>query len=318
MTGDIARGSALGKALDGYSAPALPEGFADRVLAATKDRPEPLPEPRKPAGGGGAARWRSARRVAVGLLAAGALGTAAAATGLLEDLGVELPSAGEVWSTITGQDPAPAAVAPAVQQPPALVPEVREPVVIEGPIDTPEELEEAFRRIDEFRGNRKETRRSNVDQRIDNTIERRREQGLPAPTPEQEARLKDRIEKFRERRDQRVEERLEGRRDEMREQIENGEEFTPRELIEGQRDIGSDTPVGDRLERLREMTPEQRREAIRRFRERRQERLLRRGTNEDTPIIDARETVEQDQTSPDESDVPADIEAPDTPAEPPE
>ena len=40
------------------------------------------------------------------------------------------------------------------------------PVRIEGPIDTPEELGEAFRRIDEVRSRRSELRRQQLDQRI--------------------------------------------------------------------------------------------------------------------------------------------------------
>jgi hypothetical protein len=39
----IVPGSPLARVLDGYRAPELPAGFADRVLAAAEARPAPLP-----------------------------------------------------------------------------------------------------------------------------------------------------------------------------------------------------------------------------------------------------------------------------------
>lgn len=265
----LAPDSPLARTLDSYEVPDLPEGFADRIVAKTQDRPGPLPQLRR-----GAGRWRTVQRLAVGTLAAGALVTAAAATGALDNLPITLPSAEKVWATITGQEDAAEPTGTATGSPsPALVPPTSDPVVIEGPIDTPEELEEAFRRVDRVRSNRQETRRSNVDDRIDGVIERRREQGLPAPTPEGEARLKERIEDFRERRDARIEEQLEGRRDEMRERIESGEELTREEFLREQRDGSRRPGRRDRIERLRELPPEERRQRLRQFRERRMQRL---------------------------------------------
>ncbi|MEM7667127.1 MAG: hypothetical protein AAF250_14825 [Pseudomonadota bacterium] len=265
----IAPDSPLASVLDSYDVPDLSDGFADRVLAKTKDRPEPLPPLRR-----GAGRWRTAQRLAVGTLAAGALVTAAAATGALDSLPITLPSAEKVWATITGQEDTSDPTATATGSPsPALVPQTSDPVVIEGPIDTPEELEEAFRRIDEVRGNRQETRRNRVDNRIDRAIERRREQGLPAPTPEQESRLRERIEEFRDRRDNRIDEHLEGRREDLRERVESGEELSREDFIRQQRGT-VDRPVRrERLERLRQLPPEERRERLRQFRERRMQRL---------------------------------------------
>lgn len=280
---------ALEQALKQDPVPALPAGFADRVVAATQGRADPLPQTRTSP----AKRWRSGRRLVVGAVAAGALASAAAATGLLEELPIELPSAEEVWSTITGQEAQnePAASAPSAAAPNSeaqLIPDSEAPVTIEGPIDTPEELEEAFRRIDERRGLRRDTRREAVDQRIDNAIDRRREQGLRAPTPQQEERLRGRIERFRDRTDERRETRIEERREELREEIENGGAISREDFIGRERRQGSDTPVADRLERLRELPPEERRARIRQWRERREERRLQRlerrnGQQSDSP-----------------------------------
>ncbi len=271
----ITADSPLGRALAADKAPDLPVGFADRVLTATKDRPSPLPETR--AGGGGVTRWRSARRLAVGAVIAGALATTAAATGLLGDLPISIPSAEKVWATITGQDESSEPAVPTKTNGPAeLLPEASAPPILEGPIDSPEELEEAFRRVDEVRGNRTNNRRDRVDQRIDNIIERRREQGLPAPTPEQEERLRERLDQSRERRDLRREDRLEQRREELRERVEAGEDLTREDFVREQREAVGQPGRRGRMERLRDLSPEERRERIRQFREQRQQRLERR------------------------------------------
>ena len=258
---------ALEKALRNDPVPDLPAGFADRIVAATEGRAEPLPQSR-PAP---KSRWRTSRRLVFGAVAAGALATTAAATGLLEELPIELPSAQEVWEAVTGQEPEPApAPAPVIETPTA--PEPEEAVTIEGPIDTPEELEEAFRRVDEARDNRRNTRRENADRQIDDAIVRRRAQGLPAPTPEQEARLRDRIERVRERSDERREARIEERREGLREDVEAGEAITREDFMQRQRGTGSDTPVADRIEELRQLPPAERRARIREWREERRQR----------------------------------------------
>ncbi len=281
---------ALEDALRNDPVPTLSVGFADRVVAATEGRADPLPKTRPSP----AKRWRSGRRLVIGAVAAGALASAAAATGLLEDLPIDLPSPEQVWSAITGQQSAPEpSVAPSEPQVPPdqpFVPEGDAPVAIEGAIDTPEELEEAFRRVDEARSLRRDNRRDAVDRRIDNAIDRRRENGLRAPTPEQEERLRGRIERFRERSDERREGLIEERREGLREEIENGGELSREEFINRQRGSdgqGSDTPIADRLERLRDLPPEERRARIREWRERReerrQERLQRRGGRQVDP-----------------------------------
>lgn len=260
--------SPLGRMLAADKAPPLPSGFADRVLAGAMDRPDPLPESRT--GRGRANRWRSVRRLAIGAVVAGALATTAAATGVFGDLPISLPSAEKVWAAITGQEEAPEPVAPAGgEEIPALIPEASTPVVIEGPIDSPEELEEAFRRVDEVRTNRTENRRNRVDGRIDRAIENRREQGA-GPTPEREERLRGRLDRFRERRDAEATERLEERREELRQRVEDGEELTREDFIREQRDAVQSPQMRDRIERLRELPPEERRERIRQWRERRQ------------------------------------------------
>jgi len=260
--------SPLDRVLSADKVPVLPSDFGDRIVARTKDRPGPLPGTR-PIGGSG--RWRTSRRLAVGAVMAGALATAAAATGLLDNLPISIPSAEKVWATITGQDAGPDPIVPTpASEPDQLVPETSAPVTLEGPIDSPEELEEAFRRVDELRTNRASNRRDRVDQRIDKVLDRRREQGLPAPTPEQESRLRERLERNRERRDGRRDDRIEERREELREQL------TREDFIREQRDAARPLGQRDRFQRLRDLSPEERRERIRQFREQRQLRRLRR------------------------------------------
>lgn len=280
--------SPLGRLLTADKAPSLPSGFADRVLAGTKDRPDPLPETRS--GVGRTNRWQSARRLVIGAVAAGALATTAAATGVFGDLPISLPSAERVWATITGQEEAEEPSSPTGgNESSTIVPEASAPVLIEGPIDSPEELEEAFRRVDEVRANRTNTRRDRVDDRIDRAIENRREQGM-GPTPEREERLRGRLDRFRERRDAEAKVRLENRREELRERVENGEELTREDFILEQRDAVQSPQMRDRIERLRQLPPEERRERIRQWRERRQLRRQQRFEDSGVPPTDSEQS----------------------------
>lgn len=261
----IAPGSPLARALDGYGVPELPAGFADRVLAAAATRPEPLPELRR-SGGGGVRGWRLGRRIALGVTCFGALATAAAATGLLDRFDLPVPSPGKVWASITGAERVPAAAAAPPPVPPAdPAPAALAPVRIEGAIDTPEELGEAFRLIDEVRQGRVDLRRQRIDRRIDSEIERRRAAGLPLPTPEEEARLRQRIEDARSRREGLLSERIEARREELRQRVESGEALTREDIVQPLREEQRRLQQGARLERLRRMSPEERREALRRL-----------------------------------------------------
>ncbi len=258
--------SPLARALDGYAAPPLSADFADRVLAAAEVRAAttlaPLPALRRPARGWRG--WRTGQRIAVGIASFGALATAAAATGLLQQLDLPVPSAGAVWANITGTAAAaPAAVpkvAPAVTVP--AIPITPAPVEIVGPIDTPEELGEAFRRIDAVRAGRREERRALIDQRIDSEIERRRAAGLPVPTPEEEARIRARIETAQSRRQQAIDARVGQRREEMQRKVESGEALTREDIIRPMRD---DARSLQQIERLRKLPPAERREALRRL-----------------------------------------------------
>jgi hypothetical protein len=260
-TDRIAPDSPLGRALNAGGAPDLPVDFADRIIARTKDRPAPLPEPRR--SGGGVQRWRSARRLGIGLAVTGALATAAAAaTGL-----IDLPSPQQVWSAITGQE-----AEPTLPAQPNLSDKVAEPkpvsgvpktgTVIDGPIDTPEELEEAFRRVDEAREDRRAQRRDNVDRRIDEALARRRAQGLPAPTPEEEAQMRARLEQARERGDAKAEQRIEQRREQLREKVEAGDAITAE-------DLRPDPARRERFEELRNLSPAERRARLRELRQQR-------------------------------------------------
>lgn len=254
----IDRGSPLGRALDGYDAPELPAGFADRVLAAAETRPAPLPLLRRPAPVAPRG-WRIGQRVAIGLASFGALATAAAATGLLEQLAIPVPSAKTMWANLTGEraTPSPPKAAAPVRVVAAPTPA---PVAIEGPIDTPEELNETFRRVDEVRTGRREQRRALIDQRIEAELERRRAAGLPVPSPEQEARLRQRIEAEVARREQAFDQRTATRRTEMQRKVESGEALT-REDLTGRKP--ATTEAREQVRELRQMSPAERREAWR-------------------------------------------------------
>lgn len=276
----IAPGSPLARVLDGYGAPDLPAGFADRVLAAAEARPAPLPELRRPPR---SRRWRIGQRIAIGVASFGALATAAAATGVLEQLAIPVPSAKTVWASLTGSTQATAKPKPAVAAAAAPVAApTPAPVTIEGPIDTPAELAESFRRVDQVRTGRREERRAIIEQRISNEIARRRAAGLRVPTPEEEARLRTRIEQELARREALADQRTATRRAEMERKVENGEPVTradvtgrkpispeARERFRGLRDL----PPGERAKAWRDMTPEERRALAEELRARRAARL---------------------------------------------
>lgn len=256
----IIPGSPLARVLDDYAVPGLSAGFADRVLAAAEVRPAPLPELRRTRGGRG---WRLGRGIAIGIASFGALATAAAATGLLQQFAIPVPSAEKVWASITGKPPARAAApVPAIAAAPnaAGEPTSLAKVEIVGPVDTPEELSEAFRRIDEVRAGRYATWRENINQRIDKAIEQRRAAGLPVPTPEEEAAFRQRVEETQVRRRQLVDERVAARRAEMERKVANGEALTRKDIVQPLRD---DARASERLRQLRRLSPEQRREALR-------------------------------------------------------
>lgn len=257
--GPILPGSPLARALDSAAPPRLPAGFADRVVAAAEARPVPLPRLRRGLG------WRTGRRVALGLAGVVALASAAAATGLLQQLALPVPSAGTVWASVTGS----AKAAPAKPAPPvaAATPTAPARAVIEGPIDTPAELAEAFRRVDAMREDRRAERRRIIDQRIASEIERRRAAGLRVPTAEEEARLRERIAAAEARREQRVDQRIAARREALQRRVEAGEAIT-RALPQGSAEFERlrRLPPLERRAALQAMPPEQRRAIVEEFR----------------------------------------------------
>ena len=256
--------SPLGLVLGGDPVPQLSPGFADRVLTAAETRAAPLPVPR-PASGSGRG-WRMGRRIALTATGLGALATAAAATGLLDRFDLPLPSPQKVWAGLTGEA-APAPVAAQPVEAAELAPLPSAPVVIDGPIDTPAELDEAFRRIDEARAVRKDTRRQQVDRRIDEALGRRRAAGLPVPGAEEEARLRARLEETRSRRESAAAERTETRRRQLREQVESGQPLTRDDLLPGS-GVGEGAAIPRPRDRLRDLPPEERRARLREWRER--------------------------------------------------
>jgi hypothetical protein len=254
---EIRPGSPLARVLDDYPVPPLSAGFADRVVAAAESRAPALPPLRRP---GTVRGWRTGRRFAIAMVSFGALATAAAATGVLERVGLPVPSAETVWANLTGGEAPAAASVPVSKPTPSVVNAPLAPVVIEGPIDTPEELSEAFRRIDEVRQGRSEARRQLIDQRIDRAIERRQAAGLPVPDAEQEAQFRQRIDDLQTQREARAGERIEARREELRQRVENGEALT-RENLMPNRQPGAGVLPGGR--RLRDLSPQERRELLR-------------------------------------------------------
>lgn len=254
-------GSSLARALGGAAAPGLSPDFAERVIAAAEARPAPPAALRRPVRVAPRG-WRMGRRIAIGIASFGALATAAAATGLLGQLSLPVPSARTVWASITGKAPAvPAPKAAVASADPAAAP-IPAPAAIAGPIDTPEKLDAAFRRADQLREARRIARAQIIEQRIAGTIERRRAAGLAVPTPGEEAKLRETIGAEVRRREQLADERLAARREALRSKIANGEAITPGDVaprMHRDRAEGS-SPA---LERLRQMPPRERREALR-------------------------------------------------------
>lgn len=260
--GPIQPGSPLARMLDDFRVPDMSADFADSVVAAAATHAAPLPPLRQPVRGGGRG-WRLGRRIVIGAACFSALATAAAATGLLEKFDIPVPSPEKVWASLTGKEPTAAARLPVADRPAEPELAAFEPVIIEGQIDTPEELGEVFRRIDEVRGGRRDARRQLLDQRIDRGIERRRAAGLPVPTPEEEARLRQRIDEAQARREQISQERTKLRREELERKVEKGETLTREDIVRPVRDDERAVERRERLEQLRQMSPEQRREAMR-------------------------------------------------------
>jgi hypothetical protein len=142
MTSNDPFDPALKALLDADRSPPLPTGFAERVAEAALARRDPLPRLRRSP----VQRWRMGRKVALALVAGGLLSSAAAATGLFGQVGIVLPPpvqqfVDDVAETVTGR-PAPAPLSVHVAPPEVPVAGGRQ---IKGPIDSPQELETAFR-----------------------------------------------------------------------------------------------------------------------------------------------------------------------------
>ncbi|MFO6448832.1 hypothetical protein ACLBKU_16990 [Erythrobacter sp. NE805] len=258
--GPIRPDTPLARALEGGAPPGLSAGFADRVVAAAEIRAAPLPELRRRPGRWPG--WRTGRRLAFGLAGVVALGSAAAATGLFQQLALPLPAAETVWASLgASAKAAPAGGADVAVPAPAPTPAAAPgPVGIAGPIDTPEELGEAFRRVDTMRDKRRELRRAWIEQRIADELARRRAAGLPEPTPEQLAAVRARIEAAQARREQAVDAQVKQRREELQRRLEAGEALTRRDLLRPAIEL---PPGSEAFEALRRMPPRERREALR-------------------------------------------------------
>lgn len=254
----IVAGSPLARALGRDAVPPLLPDFADRVIAAAEARTAPLHAlRRRPSRWSG---WKAGRRFAVGITGVFMLASAAAATGLLQQLALPMPSAKAVWASITGTAQAAPAAPPAPVA--AETPRTLAKVEIDGPIDTPPELDEAFRRVDEVRQSRRAERAGIIDQRIASEIERRRAAGLWVPTPQEEKRLRERIAVAEARRQQLADERIAARRAAMQRKVESGQALTREDVgapLRARQPFAEGSPD---FEQLRQMSPQERRAAL--------------------------------------------------------
>lgn len=250
--------SPLARVLGGDVVPALSLDFSDRVIAAAEARTAPLPVLRhRPSR---RSDWKAGRRFAVGVTGVFVLASAAAATGLLQQFALPVPSAKVVWASIAGTAQAVRAdpPAPVAAETPAKLAKVE----IDGPIDTLEELGEAFRRADEVRQARRAERAQIIDQRIASAIERRRAAGLKVPTPQEEPQLRERIAAAEARRQQIADERIAARREAMQRKVESGEALTREDVAPPLRARQTRAKGSPDFERLRRMSPQERRAAL--------------------------------------------------------
>jgi len=252
--GPIPPDSPLARALALPPEAPLSAGFADRVVAAAEARPAPLPKLRRGSG------WRAGRRLAIGLAGIAALASAAAATGLLRQLAVPVPSAGTVWAHLSGT--AKSAPAKAAKRAPVETPAAPAKVEIEESIDTPEELAEAFRRADTLRADRRAERRRIIDQRIAGEIERRSAAGLRGPSAQEVARLRERIAAAEALREQRADARVAARREVLQRKVEAGEAITREDFAAPPRGLRDLPEASAAFERLRRLPPRERRAAL--------------------------------------------------------
>ena len=282
----ISADSALARALDSMSVPPLPNDFADRVTTRAGAEAQALTQNGAARSSVSArskergripafARWRAPHRLMAATLGIGALASAAAATGVLGNLPANVPEVEQVWRDITGEQPV--AAMPSGPDPAALIDEQIEPETsgstkIIGAIDTREELEEAFTRIDALRKERIALRRERIDRRRSFLLEERRKAGGTAPDTQNEARIEEAIEAQRERRDANRRALRDARRAMLRERLEEGDELPITEAF-GNAPLMSEDRAERRAlrrERLREwrsMKPEARRERLRQLRE---------------------------------------------------
>lgn len=173
--------SVMRDALDRFTVPSLSAGFVDRVVAAAT-APQPLPARplRRRARRGG---WVRGHRVIVGVIAFGLMSAAAAATGLLGDVGRNVPVIGTLIASVSPSRPGPNVKKAAPVKTPrvdAIAPPA--PVVAEVP---PIEVAPVLQ-------TRRQVRREIVAQAIAESIERRAERreelGLP-PRPARPLRI---------------------------------------------------------------------------------------------------------------------------------
>lgn len=246
---------ALTALLDSDRVPPLRADFAERVVAAATGAATASVPRLRPAAG----RWRSMpRRLAIVVVGAGLLASAAAASGLLERIGIDLPPIERLWTAAPPKhiDTRPARVAP-----PLASSQTDTAAPLAGPIDTVETFDRAVatvakRRI-EARDTRRAERDARIEQRVDAVIARRTAQGLPVPSDAERARLRAQLLQLRAERDARRDAARTKAESELRQRIEAGGTVSPEEVIRSEVD-----PTGAG-QRLRALSPQERRERLR-------------------------------------------------------
>lgn len=268
--------------LDAWAPPPLSAGFAERLVArAEAGQALPPVTPRRHRLRGA---WSRMPRFAIGGVAFGLMtATAAAAAGVFGNVGITIPAWQRTVEKVTGIELAEPVVAAAPVEAAAASPAVTPPVgpastlreiVADGQIDSREELDAVAAALDARREANRTQRRARTEQRVDAVIAERRARGLPTPSDEEVAAIRERRQSRAAEREEAADARRDARREELGERIDNGEAIDidtlrPRRNGVGQREaVPGETRAERRRRILGNLTPEQR-ERLREMRARR-------------------------------------------------
>lgn len=174
---------ALRDALDRFTVPSLPQGFADRVVAAATSpaaqRSIGVPARRDRRGG-----WVRGHRVIIGAVAFGLMSAAAAATAIFGDVARTMPVIGPLIASIAPEKPEPRIKKAVVVKPQAVSKDPTQQTALGNPLP----LETPPLVIQERRELRREFVAQKIAARLERRAEVREELGLP-PRPARPARV---------------------------------------------------------------------------------------------------------------------------------